>query len=136
MGGESVPVKPAGITAPPQAKDDETLINNYVANAMKGDEEAIAAIEDRILRAKVKSRLVKAKRSGGVPEAPEPAPQAEASVVESAEAPPADDSTDPVVEKAVQAALEGNMDLINGIENRVLRGKAKSALVKAKRAQN
>ena len=85
---------------------------------MKGDEEAIAAIEDRILRAKVKSRLVKAKRSGGVPEAP------------------ADDNPEVTIEQAVQAAIKGNMDLINGIEDRVLRGKAKSALVKAKRAQN
>ena len=102
---------------------------------MKGDEEAIAAIEDRILRAKVKSRLVKAKRSGGVPEVPESAPKAEPAVAELTEA-PADDTPEVIIEEAVQAALKGNMDLINGIENRVLRGKAKSALVKAKRAQN
>ena len=38
-----------------------------------------------------------------------------------------------MISKAVQAALNGNMDLINGIEDRVQRAKAKSALVKAKR---
>ena len=135
LGGESVPLEPAAATVAPQATDEETLINTYVANAIKGDEEAIAAIEDRILRAKVKSRLVKAKRSGGVPEVPESAPKAETSVAEITEA-PADDNPEVIIEQAVQAALKGNMDLINGIEDRVLRGKAKSALVKAKRTQN
>ena len=38
-----------------------------------------------------------------------------------------------VHEQAVQAALDGNMDLINGIDDRVQRAKAKSALAKAKR---
>ena len=43
------------------------------------------------------------------------------------------DNPDDIVEQAVQAALDGNMDVINKIEDRVLRAKAKSALVKAKR---
>jgi hypothetical protein len=102
---------------------------------MKGDEEAIAAIEDRILRAKVKSALVKAKRTGVAPEVPEAAPPTQAPDAETTDAPTAD-GPDAIIEQAVQAALEGNMDLINGIEDRVLRGKAKSALVKAKRAKN
>ena len=135
LGQESVPVEAATATVSPQAIDEETLINTYVANAMKGDEEAIAAIEDRILRAKVKSSLVKAKRSGVVPEVPTSTPQTEASAAESAET-PADNNPDAVVEQAVQAAHKGDMDLINSIEDRVIRGKAKSALVKAKRAQN
>tara|TARA_Y100000590_G_scaffold465099_1_gene636361 strand:+ start:24867 stop:26297 length:1431 start_codon:yes stop_codon:yes gene_type:complete len=135
LGGESVPVEPAAATTPPQATDEDTLINTYVANAMKGDEEAIAAIEDRILRAKVKSMLFKAKKRGGVPKVPDSTPQAEASVAKSAEA-PADDSPDAIIDQSVQAALNGNMDLINGINDRVLRSKAKSALVKAKRSQN
>ena len=46
---------------------------------------------------------------------------------------PANDDTQDMISKAVQAALNGNMDLINGIEDRVQRAKAKSALVKAKR---
>ena len=135
LGGEATPAAPVPAAAPPQAMDEETLINTYVSNAMKGDEEAISAIEDRILRAKVKSALVKAKRTGVAPEVPEAAPPTQAPDAETTDAPTAD-GPDAIIEQAVQAALEGNMDLINGIEDRVLRGKAKSALVKAKRAKN
>lgn len=125
LGGESAPA--ATTAPPPQAIDEDTLVNTYVANAMKGDEEAIASIEDRILRAKVKSALVKAKRMGIVPDT---------EATETAKtAPGTEDSPETMIERAVQAALEGNMDLIDGIEDRVLRSKAKSTLVKAKRAQ-
>ena len=86
----------------------------------------------------MKSALVKAKRTGIVPEVPETSDQPPAPEIqdEASPAPAADlNSPESVVDQAVQAALEGNMDLINGIEDRVLRAKAKSALAKAKRAQ-
>jgi len=41
-----------------------------------------------------------------------------------------------LIEKAVAKALAGDMDMINAIEDRVTRSKAKAALVKAKRAAN
>ena len=59
-----------------------------------------------------------------------PAPETQE---EASPAPAADsDSPESVVDQAVQAALDGNMDVINKIEDRVLRAKAKSALAKAK----
>ena len=39
-----------------------------------------------------------------------------------------------LIERLVAAGLEGNMDEINALDNRVLRGKIKAAIVKAKRA--
>ena len=40
-----------------------------------------------------------------------------------------------IISEAVEKALQGNMDAINNIEDRVTRSKAKAALVKAKRAK-
>ena len=42
---------------------------------------------------------------------------------------------DKIISEAVEKALQGNMDAINNIEDRVTRSKAKAALVKAKRAK-
>ena len=39
-----------------------------------------------------------------------------------------------LIERLVAAGVEGNMDEINALDNRVLRGKIKAAVVKAKRA--
>ena len=39
------------------------------------------------------------------------------------------------MERLISVGLEGNMDEINALENRVLRGRIKAAIVKAKRAQ-
>lgn len=40
-----------------------------------------------------------------------------------------------IISEAVEKALQGEMDAINNIEDRVTRSKAKAALVKAKRAK-
>ena len=39
-----------------------------------------------------------------------------------------------LIERLVAAGLNGNMDEINALDDRVLRGKIKAAIVKAKRA--
>ena len=139
---DTAPLGSTPTSAPPPAAvpiktvDEETTINTYVAKAMGGEEEAIAEIEDRVLRAKVKSALIKAKRTGLVPEVPKDLPQPETEEVvleQTVESVTPPDNPDAIVEQAVQAALDGNMDVINKIEDRVLRAKAKSALVKAKR---
>jgi len=43
---------------------------------------------------------------------------------------------DKTVSEAVEKALQGDMDAINNIEDRITRSKAKAALVRAKRAQS
>lgn len=47
---------------------DNTFINEVVRKALSGDDEAINSIEDRVIRAKAKAALVKAKRTGLTPE--------------------------------------------------------------------
>lgn len=46
------------------SEDQEKLIAELVAKGLAGDMESINAVDDRILRGKVKSALVKAKRAG------------------------------------------------------------------------
>ena len=43
------------------------------------------------------------------------------------------DNLEQLIKEAVENALEGDMEAINNIEDRVTRSKAKAALVKAKR---
>ena len=43
------------------------------------------------------------------------------------------DNLEQLIKEAVEKALEGDMDVINNIKDRVTRSKAKAALVKAKR---
>ena len=80
---------------------------------------SVNAIEDRLLRGKVKAAIVKAKRLG----------VSSPKSVEKTSEPVADDP----IAKLVKEGLSGNMDSINSIEDRVFRAKVKSALVKAKK---
>ena len=43
------------------------------------------------------------------------------------------DNQEQLIKEAVEKALQGDMDAVNNIEDRVTRSKAKAALVKAKR---
>ena len=45
------------------SKKNELSIEEYVQKALSGDEEIINSIENRVLRAKVKAGIMKAKRS-------------------------------------------------------------------------
>ena len=45
-----------------------------------------------------------------------------------------EETEEQMIERLIAEGLEGNMDEINALDNRVLRGKIKSAIVKAKRA--
>jgi hypothetical protein len=117
------------------APDD--LIAFVVNRALDGDDEPIAAITDKPTRGKAKAMLVKIKR-GSVERPAMP-------ILSSAPpAPPASKSAQPslggesdedLISRLVGAGLGGNMDEINALDSRVLRGKIKAAIVKAKRAK-
>ena len=47
---------------------------------------------------------------------------------------PQEETEEQFIERLVQKGLDGDMDEINALDNRVLRGKIKAAVVKAKRA--
>ena len=46
-----------------------------------------------------------------------------------------EESDDDLIARLVADGVNGNMDEINSLENRVLRGKIKAAIVKAKRSK-
>lgn len=100
-------------------KDLDKQIKDLVDRGLSGDMASVDAIEDRLLRGKVKAAIVKAKRLGV---------SSSKTVEKKSESIP----DDPIA-KLVQEGLSGNMDPINSIEDRVFRAKVKSALVKAKK---
>ena len=117
------------------APDD--LISFVVNKALDGDDEPIAAITDKPTRGKAKAMLVKIKR-GSVQRPAMPilssAPTAP-SASESAQPSLGGESDEDLISRLVKAGLGGNMDEINTLDSRVLRGKIKAAIVKAKRAK-
>ena len=75
--------------------------------------------ENRVLRAKVKAGIMKAKKN----------PPAKKSNEDNSE------KNELSIEEYVQKALSGDEEIINSIENRVLRAKVKAGIMKAKRAK-
>jgi len=110
------------------SKDD--MIAIAVNKALDGDSSAIDDLSDKIVKAKSKALLMKIQK--GMAERPK-VPNFKQ---------PADDSqviqdekeTDAqLIERLTAEGLDGKMDEINNLENKVLRGKIKAAIVKAKR---
>ena len=101
--------------------DLEKQIQEYVEKGLSGDMASVNSIEDRILRGKVKAAIVKAKRLGV---------KKESSQLKKTDA---KSSSDDIITKLVDEGLTGNMENINALDDRVLRAKVKSALIKAKK---
>ena len=104
----------------------------YLVNlTLDGNDEALNAVPDKVIRGKTKAMLAKIKRGAlerpPMPEASvEPAPEASLEEQENEEQ---------LIIRLVKAGVEGNMDETNSLDNKVLRGKIKSAIVKEKRAK-
>ena len=96
-----------------------------------GDMEAVNAIEDKVTRGKAKALLVKIKRgSAEVPPMPSVSTSKSKKNLADEEK---SESEDEMIERLVAVGLGGDMEEINALESRVLRGKIKAAIVKAKR---
>lgn len=120
----------------PSFSNPEDLIAFVVNKALDGDDEPINAITDKPTRGKAKAMMVKIKRGSvdrpAMPEvsaAPEAAPAVEAPTSSGEE------SEEDMIARLVDAGVNGNMDEINALDDRVIRGKIKAAIVKAKRAK-
>lgn len=107
----------------------EQIFAIAVNKAVEGDMEAVNAIDDKVTRGKAKALLVKIKR--GAAEAPPmpdlSAPNNEPVISEKSE------TEEQLMERLIAEGLKGNMEEINSLDNKVLRGKIKAAIVKAKR---
>jgi hypothetical protein len=130
------PEKPAGGSAPPAssgglaALSQEEMVAYLVNKGLDGDMDTVNGYQDKITRGKAKAMIVKIRR--GTVERP-PMPE----IPDATSPPPNEGETEEqLMKRLIAVGLEGNLDEINVLENRVLRGKIKAAIVKAKRAQN
>lgn len=105
----------------------------YLVNlALDGDDEALNAESDKVIRGKAKAMIVKIKR-GSIDRPPVPVLSAQATPLAVSTATNQEGEKE-LISRLVKDGVGGNMDEINSLDNRVLRGKIKSAIVKAKRA--
>ena len=110
------------------SKDD--MIAIAVNKALDGDSSAIDELSDKIVKAKSKALLMKIQKGTAerpkVPNSNQPADDSQ--VIQD------EKETDAqLIERLTAEGLDGKMDEINNLENKVLRGKIKAAIVKAKR---
>ena len=110
------------------ALSSENLVAYLVNKGLDGDMDTVNAHSDKVTRGKVKSMIVKIKRGTlerpSMPEIPET----------SNSNADAGESEEQLIDRLIAKGLDGDMDEINALDNRALRGKIKSAIVKAKRA--
>ena len=109
------------------SKDDKVAF--LVNKGLDGDMDAVNNCEDKIIRGKAKAMIVKIKR-GSLEKPAMPSidsqPQAQSNIESETDA--------QKIERLIAKGLEGDMDEINALDNRVMRGKIKAAIVKAKRS--
>ena len=129
----------------PAFENKDDLISYVVNKALDGDNESINAISDKPTRGKAKAMMVKIKRGAverpKMPELSQPAgaPASDGSLSKEPELQVTSEnkeSNDDIISRLIATGLGGNMDEINALESRVLRGKIKAGIVKAKRAKN
>ena len=132
-GGAPVSISDTGL---PSFSNTDDLVAFVVNKALDGQEDPINAIDDKPTRGKAKAMLVKIKR-GSVERPPMPD---DIPAVSPASAPATDqggeenEPEEALIARLVEAGIDGNMDEINALDSRVLRGKIKAAVIKAKRA--
>ena len=126
-------------TVPPKVEQSaEDIIARVVNNALDGDDAPLNALDNKVLRAKAKAMMVKIKRGTmDRPTMPDTAaPLAnDATQTESPQSTEnQSESTEDLINRLVADGVGGKMDEINELTDKVLRGKIKAAIVKAKRS--
>ena len=110
--------------------DTDSKIIELVLGALDGNMDIINALEDRVIRSKAKAALFKAKKD---PEGYRASNTSIGNDSNSSKRASSDEIIDDPLIKFVLKGLDGDMDSINAITDRVFRSKVKSALVKAKK---
>ena len=110
------------------SKEDQIA---FLANkGLDGDMDFVNKHPDKVIRAKAKAMIVKVKR-GSIerPSMPDVNAKAESNNQKLDD----NESDDQKIERLIASGVDGNMDEINSLEDKVLRGKIKAAVIKAKR---
>mgnify|MGYP000991009319 CR=1 FL=1 len=103
--------------------------------ALNGDDGPLNALNDKVLRAKSKSLIMKInKGTAERPAMPEAGESSEPSTKDEQTKESESINQDEIMKKLIADGIDGNMDEINALEDKVMRGKIKAAIVKAKRS--
>ena len=111
------------------SKDD--MIAYLVNKGLDGDMDAVNNHDDKVVRAKTKAMMVKIKR-GKIEKPPMPNLDSEKNETSGKSDLESEES---LMERLIAKGIEGDMDEINNLDNKVLRGKIKAAIVKEKRSK-
>ena len=123
----------AATSTPSQSPED--IIATVVNQALDGDDGPLNALDDKVLRAKSKSLIMKInKGTAERPAMPEAGESSEPSTKDEQTKESESINQDEIMKKLIADGIDGNMDEINALEDKVMRGKIKAAIVKAKRS--
>ena len=122
----STPTSSGGI----ESLSKEEQVAYFVNKGLDGDMDSINNLDNKVIRAKAKAMIVKINR--GSMERP---PMPEISAVTSSEDTSAvnRESDEELMQRLIAVGLQGDMEEINALDNRAMRGKIKAAIVKEKR---
>ena len=133
---ERPPMPAGGTTAAPAAAAEPAFANRdehvaFVVNkVLDGDSAVLDALDDKVVKAKSKSMIMKINK--GTAERP-PMPAGGTAAAPAAAAEPAAENKEDLMSRLIKDGLEGKMDEINKLDDKVLRAKVKSGIMKAKR---
>ena len=133
---ERPPMPAGGTAAAPAAAAEPAFANRdehvaFVVNkVLDGDSAVLDALDDKVVKAKSKSMIMKINK--GTAERP-PMPAGGTAAAPAAAAEPAAENKEDLMSRLIKDGLEGKMDEINKLDDKVLRAKVKSGIMKAKR---
>jgi len=105
----------------------------YLVNkGLDGDMDSINAVDNKVVRGKAKAMIVKINR-GSAERPPMPEMPAGETVTSSETTPSNSETDEELMDRLIAKGIQGDMDEINALENKVLRGKIKATIVKEKR---
>ncbi len=115
---------------------EEDHVHYLVNLALDGNDEPLNAVDNKVIRGKAKAMIVKINRGSidrpAMPTAPD-APSNKPQITTETKALKVEGDQE-LIDRLVLDGVDGKMDEINALDNKVLRGKIKAAVVKQKRA--
>ena len=113
-----------------ESLDNDQLVAYLVNKGLDGDMDSVSNFDNKVIRAKAKAMIVKINR--GSVERP-PMPEITGTQEQEKLATSKTETDEELINRLVAKGLEGDLEEINKLENKVIRGKIKATIVKQKR---
>ena len=126
-----MPELTSAATALPSSGGFESLSRDeqvaYLVNkGLDGDMDSVNNTDNKVVRAKAKAMIVKINR-GSLERPPMP------ELTSAQSPPPSEESVEDLMKRLLTKGMQGDMEEINSLQDKVIRGKIKAAIVKEKR---